>query len=104
MHQSRHAFAKRNRRIVWQDFRVAPERAHPRLQVLKRKRGGGPPQVVASQERLSASAKVAFYGSFFFFAARRAPQHNNFQGSCHHRESLAQAFLPPAPAPPYFPC
>ena len=104
MYQSRHALAERNRRIVRQDFRVAPERARPRLQVLKRKRAGRPPQVVASQERFPASAKVLFYRRVVFLTTGGALQLNDIQGFRHHRGSLAQPFLATVSAPPYFSC
>jgi hypothetical protein len=92
MHQRRHAFAERNRRIVRQDFRVSPERARPRFQPVQGERGGAS-QVVASQKGLSARAQVLLYRSVVFLAAGRAFQLNDIQGFGHHRESLAQAFL-----------
>jgi hypothetical protein len=93
MNQGRHAFAERNRRIVRQDFRVAPKSARPRLQALQGECGGSAPQVVSSQKRLPAGAKVLFYQSVVFLATGGAFQLDYICGFRHHRESLAQAFL-----------
>src|SRR6267378_1821193 len=93
MHQSRHALAERNRRIVRQYFRVAPKVARAALQAIKSKRGSGPPQVVASQKRLPAGTEVLFYQSVVFLATGGAFQLDYIRGFRHHRESLAQPFL-----------
>jgi hypothetical protein len=101
MYHRRHAFAKRNRRVVGQDFRITPKGARPGLQVLQRKRGGSPPQIVASQKRFSACTQVLFNRSIVFLTAGGAFQLDYIRGFGHHRESLAQAFLaihlPPRP-------
>ena len=93
MYQGGHAFTKRDRRVVGQNFSIAPEGARPAFQAIKRKRGGSPPQVVASQQWLPAGTEVLFYRSIVFLTARRALQLNDIQGFGHHRKSLAQAFL-----------
>src|SRR6266403_3780369 len=94
MDQGGHAFAKRNRRIVWQDFRVAPQRAWPRFQAFKVQRSRRATQVVPRQERLPADTEVLFNGWVIFLAASRAFQLKDIQRFGHHRKSLAHAFLP----------
>src|SRR5712664_902995 len=106
MYQGRHAFPQRNRRIVWQHFRIPPKRARPRFQAFKGERSRRPPQVVPSQQRLPASANVLLNRSIVFLSASRAFQLNHIQRFGHHRKSLAQPFLanaspsPPPPTPP----
>src|SRR5258708_4896951 len=93
MHQRRHTFAQRNRRIIRQNFCVPPQRARAALQVLKRKRGGRPLQVVPRQQWLPARAQVLLYRRIIFLATSGALQLNHIQRFCHHRESLAHAFF-----------